>query len=56
MKWLKNKPKHFTLKDYDNYYNQFTNPKILEKYKIWFADEMRFCKYGFRYAPWTYDK
>jgi len=42
MKWSINKPKHFKLKDYDNYYKQFTNPKILKKYKIWFADEMRF--------------
>jgi transposase len=42
MKWSLNKPKHFTLRDYDNYYKQFTNPKILKKYKIWFADEMRF--------------
>jgi len=31
-----------TLKDFDNYYNQFSNPKTLKKYKIWFADEMRF--------------
>ena len=42
MKWSTNEPKHFKLKDYDNYYKQFTNPKILKKYKIWFADEMRF--------------
>ena len=42
MKWSLNKPKHFTLRDYNNYYKQFTNPEILKKYKIWFADEMRF--------------
>ena len=42
MKWSFIKPKHLTLSDCDNYYKQFTNPKILKKYKIWFADEMRF--------------
>ena len=42
MKWSINNNKHFKIKDYDNYYKQFTNPKILKKYKIWFADEMRF--------------
>jgi len=42
MKWSANVSRHFKLKDYDNYYNQFTKPNILKKYKIWFADEMRF--------------
>jgi len=42
MNWSINATKHFKVKDYDNYYNQFTNPNILKKYKIWFADEMRF--------------
>jgi len=42
MNWSVNKSKHLNLWDYDNYYNQFTIPKILKKYKIWFADEMRF--------------
>jgi len=41
MKWSTSIPKHFKLKDYDNYYKQFTNPKILKKYKIWFAEEKR---------------
>ncbi|MEA3330179.1 MAG: IS630 family transposase [Campylobacterota bacterium] len=42
MKWSIKEPKDFILGDYSNYYNQFTTAKILEKYKIWFADEMRF--------------
>jgi len=42
MKWSATIDKYLTLKDFDNYYNQFSNPKTLKKYKIWFADEMRF--------------
>jgi len=42
MKWHVSIAKDLTINDYDNYYKQFTSPKILNKYKIWFADEMRF--------------
>ena len=42
MKWDVKGVKKVSLKEYENYYKQFAIPKILKKYKIFFADEMRF--------------